>query len=220
MRRTPDDLREYADEHLWYEIQMTADLTARLARHARLFEAGLDPSTDGNLASELLEPAGRNADIESWVTHVSNVFNFLLCNRKHADVVAYEFFDRHHDWTELLPRRPDSLERLNARVPIEIDHLSYGRTKVRDKTWAYEQIWGDLAELVRLFADNVPEGRVSSDFLSGVKALLPAEDVIEEVRRLRHEATNPEVGVTSTATTIPSGGTATWTPPPGERRIP
>ena len=53
-----DELRGFADEHLWYEIKSISDLTARLTRHAELFENGLSEG-DGDLAGELLEPAGR-----------------------------------------------------------------------------------------------------------------------------------------------------------------
>lgn len=212
-------LRDFAEEHLWYEIKSIADLTARLARHAELFDAGLSES-DGDLARELLEPAGRNADIEAWAMHMANVFHFLYGGRKHADVVAYEYFDAHHDWTGLRPKRPVSLRRLNDRVPVEIDHLSLGRMNVKDKRWPYGQMWGDLAKVVRLFVDSVPEDRVSAEFVNAVRTCLPVEggrSTIDDVTRLRHGATNAEVGVTSTATSY-TGGTATWTTPPGTPR--
>ena len=43
--------------------------------------------------------------------HMGNVFNFLYAGRKHSDVVAYEYFDKHHDWTDL---RPSGLTRCVA----------------------------------------------------------------------------------------------------------
>jgi hypothetical protein len=209
--RTTEELREFADEHLRYEIEMTAGLTARMARHRVFFDAGLSPD-DGPLALDVLDLAGRNADLEAWATHMSTVFNFLCCKREHGDVVAYDFFDRHHDWTTLLPDRPKSLRRLNERVPVEIDHLSFGRTKVKDKTWLYVQMWSDLAKLVRLFVDSVPEGRVSREFCEAVRAVLPVEP--KEMPTLTHAGMPPFASTATSMVTGSDGGTVTLMPRP------
>ncbi len=214
-----DDLRAFAEEHLWYEIKSAADLTARLARHAKLFDAGLSEA-DGPLAVELLEPAGRNADIEAWAMHMAILVNFLYGGRKHSDVPAFAYFDQHHDWTGVRPSRPDSLRRLNERVPVEIDHLSLRRSAVKDKRWPYERMWRDLAGVLRIFIDHVPKHRAGEEFVEAVRGCLPvAEPNIDDLTKLRLGTTNAEVGFTTTAT-IYHGGTATmltrFDPPPSD----
>ena len=59
-------LREYADEHVLYEIAMVAALRARMARYrTRLTQ----PAEHGSGDDELLDLAGRNADIERAQFH-------------------------------------------------------------------------------------------------------------------------------------------------------
>jgi hypothetical protein len=224
--------RDYADEHLLYEIWMTSTLTARMSRHPDRFDGGLS-AAEGPLARELLELTGRNADIESFALHVRNLVKFLYAKRpKQGDVVAASYFDVRNDWFDVRPDLPKSLNRVNARVPVEIVHLSVGRLKVResDKTWPYELMWRDLAKVIGVFLDRVPENRLSAEFCKTARALLPGSSTEE----LRHIVTKVDeisraarAGVTEmeTATYYPimdddssAAGTATMPPklePPG-----
>src|SRR5262245_21931485 len=104
MAHTAAELRAYADEHLQYEIWMASALTARLRRQAVIFSRGL--SSREPLAEEVLDLAGRNADIESWATHVRGLLKFLYQKKpKQSDVVAAEYFVRVSDWTGVRPDR-------------------------------------------------------------------------------------------------------------------
>jgi hypothetical protein len=219
------ELRDYADEHLLYEIWMTATLTARMRRHAARFHAGLSASDDP-LAQELLELTGRNADIESFALHVRNLMFFLYAKKaKQGDVVAASYFEDRNDWSRNRPDRPKSLDRVNTRVPVEIVHLSLGRLKVResDKRWPYEVMWRDLAAVIAVFLERVPEGRVSPEFRDAAKALVAGsstnvlQDVVSEMGRMSIAAS---IGVTEAPTHYPiagdssAAGTATMLPKP------
>lgn len=220
MPHTADELREYADEHVLYEIWMTADLTARMSRHAEMFRQGVSES-DGRFASELLDLAGRNADIESWATHVRNLLKFLYMKRPtQADVVAAEYFEKVHDWTGIRPDRPDSLGRVNARVPVEIGHLSFGRLGLseEEKSWPYQQMWRELASVVDVFVSAVPDGSISQTFRTQAKALLSGyrpEGIRELVTKMGRDSIRHGSGVTHTSTDYsvsdfePGAGTAT-----------
>jgi hypothetical protein len=226
MGRSVLELRDYADEHLLYEIWMSATLTTRMRRHAARFHAGLSASDDP-LAHELLDLTGRNADIESFALHVRNLLFFLYGKKaKQGDVVAASYFEDREDWSRNRPDRPKSLRRVNTRVPVEIVHLSVGRLKVResDKRWPYEAMWRDLAAVIGVFLERVPEGRVSAEFREAGKALVASsstnalQDTVSELDRMSLSA---RVGVTEAATSYSimddssTGGTATMLPKPG-----
>lgn len=171
---------------------MTSMLTARMNRHAGRFDGGL-PASEGPLAQELLELTGRNADIESFALHVRNLLWFLYPTKpKQGDVVAASYFDDRNDWFSIRPDRPKSLDRVNARVPVEIVHLSFGRLEAResDKRWPYDVMWRDLATVIGVFLDRVPDNRVSAEFRETAKALLPdssteaLRDIVSEMDRM------------------------------------
>jgi hypothetical protein len=227
---TADELREYADEHLLYEVWMVAALAERMKRHAALFDAGLS-KRHGPLANELLDLAGRNADIESFATHMRNLVQFLYPHKpKGGTVIAADYFTKRSDWETVRPKRPESLMVANQRVPIEIGHLVLGRARREDKTWNHNAIWLDLAKVLRVFVDNVPAQRVSSEFKDALRTLVstvqPQEmlvqyiDVLEQVAADATEAgriaglgatTAPDFAVSDTDES--TAGTATKLPP-------
>jgi hypothetical protein len=190
---TRNELYRFADEHLFYEIEMVHGLTQRMLRHRELFKRGLKPD-DHELAPDVLDMPGRNADIEAFVVHAANVWNFLRCNGKGGDVNAHDYFDRQSDWKGK-SERPQSVAVLNKRYAIEIGHLSITRHKVVDKNWPYEQIWLDLAGLLRRFLRDVPDGRVSATFRQQVGALLPSPNQVV----LRRHAPAALTGATNTS---------------------
>lgn len=184
------ELRQYADEHLLYEIWMTSALTERMSRHAAIFGEGFSASDD-LLADRSLELSGRNADIESFATHLRILVQFLYASKpKASDVIAANYFDRKSDWTGVRPVRPKSLMVVNQRVPVEIGHLGFGRLQRKDKTWPYESMWLDLATVIGVFLDKVPEGRVSSEFRDAANSCLVGssksktiQDIVSEMGR-------------------------------------
>jgi len=204
MAHAVTELREYAHEHLFYEIWMTATLTARMRRHAALFDEGLSAS-DGPLAEELLELTGRNADIESFATHVRNLFFFLYGKKaKPSDVVAANYFEDRNDWFSVRPVRPKSLARINERVPVEIGHLSFGRLRENDKTWPYEEMWRDLAKALDVFLDHVPADRVSTEFRQAAKVLLSPYSQPETIRDFVSALNSDSLIAGLGATTLPA----------------
>jgi hypothetical protein len=236
MGHSDTELREYADEHLWYEIWMTATLTARMSRHGVLFNKGLS-AADGPFAEELLELTGRNADIESFVMHVRSLIEFLY---KPSGVGAADYFDNKNEWFSSRPNRPKSLKRFKERAAQEIVHLSFRRLRLGEaaKRWPYEEMWRDLAKVLSVFLDKVPDDRVSAEFKENARALLPSsatKSLQEIVCEMHRRGLVARVGVTeaasATATYYPvtpitddstwppsSAGTATMPPkrePPG-----
>jgi hypothetical protein len=211
MARTIEELLEYADEHLFYEIWMASEMTKRLRRHAALFERGLSVERDGKLASELLDPPGRNADIESFATHVRVLVQFLYPHKpKPSDIVAAAYFDRESDWSAIRPKRPQTLLKANERVPVEIGHLGFGRVRRKNKEWPYDAIWADLATVVGVFIDNVPSHSVSAEFRKEVKALLPGAASPKSLDELISELDRTTIAARTGATTM---ATQMWRPP-------
>jgi hypothetical protein len=86
-------LSKFTDEHLLYEIEMVAGLTARMLRHVDWFDNRGLTENDGEYAQDVLDMSGRNADIEAFVMHASNVWNVLRGKRERAGVVADDFLE-------------------------------------------------------------------------------------------------------------------------------
>jgi hypothetical protein len=204
-----DELRTYADEHLFYEVWMAAALAERMSRQAALFDAGL-AERHGPLAKELLDLAGRNADIESFATHVRNLLAFLYPNKpKAGDVTALEYFANSSDWQAVRPSRPKSLMVVNQRVPIEIGHLSFGRARRKDKAWDYRAMWLDLATVLDAFVEHVPPDRVSTEFLGAMRALVSPDQSHDNLRH-EMEALKKVVSDITSAGRSPALGATTY----------
>jgi hypothetical protein len=128
MARTPDEMKEWADEHLVYEAQML--------RHAgeRLHQLGGTPSQERNMA------------IEAFAVHARCLREFLwhrTAPRK-DDARAFQFCN---SW------KPGRGPRINVRINKEIVHMTYSRkSELADKGWDVEKIFKSIAAKLREFS--------------------------------------------------------------------
>lgn len=105
--RSPSETQGLAQDHLLYEIQMVAGLVWRLARHHTLFlTSALDLTP---LRMELLDLAGRNADIEALGLHARVLVDFFYGEREcKADAIAADFFDHPMVWKRARRKLPQA----------------------------------------------------------------------------------------------------------------
>jgi hypothetical protein len=157
---TPEELSEFARDHLLYEVAMVARLVDRFRRHRELLDA--TPRPQGQLADELFDLAGRNADIESFGIHVRALVDFLFAGRDKKDVIAADYFDDQLEWSRVRGKMPAELRDVNARVGAEIAHLSVTRPTPA-KAWMYEAVWPALADVLRRFVDNARADRLDAE---------------------------------------------------------
>jgi len=218
MPRTASELRTFADDHLLYEIDMAAALTARLRRYRAHLADGV--AIVGDDHRELLDLAGRNADIEALAMHVRVLVAFFYGARQADSATANDYFEGRNGWSSgPRPQKPRSLERINPRVGEEIAHLSYRRTNPA-KHWDYEQIWRDIVPIIRVFADNASSDRLSARFRERVQSITTTEPLADPLtigRRAALAATlaAPETTFFTTATQYAdAGGTVVLNPQP------
>jgi hypothetical protein len=210
MKRLPDDaVRAFADEHLLYEIAMVAGLARRLSRFKTLLDSE-DMARDGALAEELFEIAGRNADIEAFTVHARVLLEFFYRDQRRKNVaIAADFFSDDDTWRGVRPEKSSNLRKIEGRVGTEIAHLTYGRAAASTTPeWAYNAIWHDLSEVVRLFVDEASPERLSYDFRTKVRAILDADRDRDRRLALLGVTTSPyQLGVATTSEEY-HGGTA------------
>src|SRR5262245_3587234 len=159
------DTRGLAEPHLRYEIEMVAGLVWRMRRQRLLFR--ISDFEDGPLQDELVDHAGRNADIESFGIHARVLTDFLYRGRgrgQSTDAIASDFFEDPEEWKRLRGKIPAELRTVNDRVGSEMVHLSYDRS-VPSRPWDYQAIWRALSNVLRTFVDHASPERAGEAFL-------------------------------------------------------
>jgi hypothetical protein len=187
-RLSDDDTRAFADEHLIYEIEMVAGLTRRLSNMRTLLESRSRSSNE--LADELFDLAGRNADIEAFGLHTRLLLDFFYRDKRiQHDAIAADFFGD-DSWRQIRPEKTSGLEQIARRVGEEIAHLSYRRAaRETAKTWSYGEIWRDLACVVCVFVDSAAPERLGSEFRERARAVLASASTVSQDRRVLSTAT-------------------------------
>ncbi len=153
---------------------MMAGITQRLTTFKDLLTADLPG--DDEATRTLLDITGRNADIESFGMHARQLVEFLYSDGKNGNAVAGDLFSNKDGWDACRPTMPAALDLIWQRVGGEIAHLNYSR-KDTPEEWPYEQIWNDLATVLRIFVDNVPNQYVGPDFRGDVLARLTTKAI-------------------------------------------
>jgi hypothetical protein len=147
--RTPDETRKYARDHLVYEVEMLDALVKRFDRFKALLPK-IAPDTSDPAEREVLDMAGRNADIESFGVHARNLYDFLYDSNR-GTVTACDYFTRRNDWSSRhRPEKPKALEKLTERINIEIAHLGSKR-RFPAVPWPYVDIAKALTDCMRAF---------------------------------------------------------------------
>jgi hypothetical protein len=143
-----------ASEHLRYEIDMLYGSLGELETLER-----------ARVNDEAPSLSLKNALIESWTIHLRNLHEFFFRDRSDdSDMLAIDYF---HDLDWFSVRKGHGLNLSTHRIPKEIVHLTWSRTKVTPdkKQWDLGPITDRITrEAVRPFVENVPKSRVHPDF--------------------------------------------------------
>jgi hypothetical protein len=150
---TQDELRDFARNHLLYEVEMFSRLTARL-----LVVLEHDAKV-GRQDRDWLDIETRNAQVESFAIHARALRGFLheipKPHPNKPDALARHYA---HGWNP--PALGPTLDVVADRVGQEVAHLSYGRLRIDEeaKGWPYGQMWLDIASVLQQFvAQASPE---------------------------------------------------------------
>jgi hypothetical protein len=184
-RPSDDRLREFAEEHLDYEVAMIAGLV----EHFRKIGAAIAASGHGE--PDVPDLVTRNAHVESFAIHARTLLEFFYRKepdpRFPDDAFAGDFFDDPDEWKRLRPPKTALLSDAWTRVGTDLAHLSYARLDRGDKSW-FIDLWYDLATVVRAFAENAHADRLPADARERILGHLPTSAV-----------DRPTLGVTTTA---------------------
>jgi hypothetical protein len=147
VKQTREQLRDFAKEHLLYEVEMLRGLTEELKRV-------LDHRNAGGDVDVLYPLAVRNAMVDSFAIRARLLIDFLygLKGPKPDDTLAEHYVAG--DWRP--PKLSEELKNARDKVNKGVAHLTYHRL-LEEKEWPYGQIWLELAAIVRVFAKQAPE---------------------------------------------------------------
>lgn len=156
---SPEYLRDYSNEHLWYEIWM-------FFQTGVVLPVGVDSPEVGFIS---------NAILESFAIHLRNLLDFFYPNGrpKPDDIVAAYYY---HDG-ELPPTFPPKSELLNnseVRAHKQVSHLTTKRFTGHhpEKRWHTATLMGEMAELVMAFVETASHDRLPPEFSHRVRTLL------------------------------------------------
>jgi hypothetical protein len=188
-RRNPGETRNYANDHLIYEIGMVAGLVSRFERFASLLPT-LDPATATATEREILDLVGRNADIESFAIHARVLIDFLYGTATRGTCFARDFFPELSGWGMVQPEKARVLRDIRERTGTEVAHLSYNRADP-SPPWDYKAIWEALKTALRAFVEHADETRLGIQPRERIVSLVGTReqgDVRELVDQLRRDS--------------------------------
>ena len=150
-----------AGRRVLYEVEMMAGLVERLGRFSHLLATDLP---DDELSHELLDVAGRNADIEAFAVHARLVWCFLFGPHDRADdIVARDFFDSDADWVAAGLSEPAEVFDVRDRVNRSLAHLTYRGTEELGDQWVTTEIWEAFATVLGTFFVAASENRLDDE---------------------------------------------------------
>lgn len=148
-RNTPSEevLKEFAEEHLSYEVNMLI-----------------------NSAHLLSQPNNQqfvvNAFLESFTIHLRALIDFIWepSNTRKDDAIASDFFKSKDQWEKIRPEFPKELEPTRSRIGKEIAHLTYSRMNVTPdiKGWNIEEMTQTLLHVLKVFIENADKTRIGN----------------------------------------------------------
>lgn len=163
--RSDLELRQLSG-HVVYDAQVLFGAAARLQKHVTVLGFNLPWLEHMTL-------------LEAFAIHARGLIEFLFRERgesgvRRADGLAADYFEL-HQWRALCPPKEATLEDVEGRVGKEIAHVTYGRTRLSDEArqWPFAQIAGSVGRPLRVFIDNVADGRVIPGFRDDILAAMP-----------------------------------------------
>jgi hypothetical protein len=150
-----EDLIEFSQEHLFYEIWMLYHVIDMLANET--YKLSKEDEENQIIFNALLE---------SMIVHARIVLDFLYCKRlKPDDAIASDYFLSSSSWEPFLPKKSKALRAVLDRSNKEMAHLSYLRPGVSSdkRPWNIIEIKKDIKNIVNLFLDKADANLLHSD---------------------------------------------------------
>jgi hypothetical protein len=136
---------DYSGEHIGYEIEM-------LRWNADTLRQGGLSRTQGN------------ALLESWVSHLRNLIEFLYEDApRPRDVTAADFFPNPGAWQGIRTPISTTIKDARVRANKEISHLTTDRIAgaPTHKKWDTDQLTAEIVDELRLFQQAASPGRLN-----------------------------------------------------------
>ncbi|MEX0804109.1 MAG: hypothetical protein WD688_12455 [Candidatus Binatia bacterium] len=151
------DLARYADEHMYYEIEM-------------FFAAG------NLVGSGSVDQRMQNAFVESFILHARNLIMLFFHPRKirQYDVIADDFFTNPIDWKSVRPRMSPTIQSALDRADKELAHLTTQRISGSPavKNWDANQVTTALIPVIEKFVDGADPHRLLKSTADKIRNLL------------------------------------------------
>ncbi len=135
---SPDKLRAFSEEHLWYEVNMLYGVVDLLLKGADDYYV-------------------YNSLLEAFVLHASNILDFFYKPpAKPDDARAVHYVRDAEAFKKALPSFTRKFGGFTRKRNKEVVHLSYTRLYVRpeEKRWGSPKITKDIRKIVDLFLDH------------------------------------------------------------------
>jgi hypothetical protein len=164
-----EELMDYADHHIIYELEMLRWTTAVMGSLAPVRE-------EGQLAW-----ACNNALLNSFSIHARNLIDFLylrsLGGDRPTDIIVQDYIDE-ETLTHHLPPITSLLRQAKRKADKQAVHLTLDRVAYEKsgKEWSFVQIVADIMGAFRAIAPVFPETRTSESFrqlISQPRFLIP-----------------------------------------------
>jgi len=149
-------LLTYSAEHICYEIDMffyTVEV-----RHQPSFSS---IANTGN---------ANNVFIESFVTHLRNIIEFLYKNPRPSDIAASDFYDS-GSWESMRPPITSTLEHAKLRANKEMAHITTDRIAggPPQKVWDFDGLANEIRDILLFFASNAKPTRLSPSVVKNIR---------------------------------------------------
>jgi hypothetical protein len=156
---TDQELRDYSEDHLYYELWMWYETGSRLVHQ-------IAKDTDGDFVL-------KNAFVESFAIHSRSLAAFLYDKGRKDDVTADNYVQDVDEWWKARGPKPQAMEVAATRASKEIVHLTTKRLPpgAPDKVWDPEEIVRAFCVPLKRFAENVPDGRLSVSVTAFIRDL-------------------------------------------------
>lgn len=142
------ELKDFSEEHLYYEIYML------LASSQRLLAKRDDEVVF-------------NALLESFVVHAYNLLDFFYKPQiKPDDAKAAHYIKDFAAWKKVLPAYESYFRHFNKRRNREVTHLTYKRLEVRGdaKAWQVRDTSEKIRKIIGIFLNNADPSLIHPKF--------------------------------------------------------
>jgi|SRR3989344_7061650 len=145
-------LKEYSEEHIFYEVQMLIKTRDHFPIAAK---AGW---------------IQKMTAIESFVIHLRCLITFLYPTSKRfdRDVRAEDFFSDPSGWNDTKPELPLSLKKARERANREVGHLTEDRKGIGDpeKEWPINQLADEIIPILKFFCSSADGNKLSEKVMT------------------------------------------------------